>query len=61
MNTYYSEVPQRLCAYRKALKMTQTEMSERLGVKQDHYSRLESGKTLLSYRNLLCVYCKIKM
>lgn len=54
MHVYYSEVPQRLCAYRKALGMTQKEMSERFGVKQDHYSRLESGKTLLSNRNLLC-------
>lgn len=54
MNTYYSEVPQRLCAYRNALEMTQKEMSERFGVQQDHYSRLENGKTLLSYRNLLC-------
>lgn len=54
MNAYYSEVPQRLCAYRKALEMTQKEMAERFGVKQDHYSRLESGKTLLSYRNLIC-------
>lgn len=54
MNTYYSEVPQRLCAYRKALGMTQKEMSERFGVKQDHYSRMESGKTLLSNRNLSC-------
>lgn len=54
MNTYYSEVPQRLWAYRKALGMTQKEMSERFGVQQDHYSRLENGKTLLSYRNLLC-------
>lgn len=54
MNTYYSEVPQRLCAYRKVLGMTQKEMSERFGVKQDHYSRMESGKTLLSNRNLLC-------
>lgn len=34
--------------------MTQKEMSERFGVQQDHYSRLENGKTLLSYRNLLC-------
>ena len=42
MNTYYSEVPQRLCAYRKALEMTQKEMSERFGVQQDHYSRLEN-------------------
>lgn len=54
MHVYYSEVPQRLCAYRKALGMIQKEMSERFGVKQDHYSRLESGKTLLSNRNLLC-------
>lgn len=29
-------------------------MAEKFGVKQDHYSRLESGKTLPSYRNLLC-------
>lgn len=54
MNAYYSEVPQRLCAYRKALGKTQKEMAEKFGVKQDHYSRLESGKTFLSYRNLLC-------
>lgn len=54
MNAYYSEVPQRLCAYRKALEKTQKEMAEKFGVKQDHYSRLESGKTFLSYRNLLC-------
>lgn len=54
MNAYYSEVPQRLCAYRKALEKTQKEMAEKFGVKQDHYSRLENGKTLLSYRNLLC-------
>lgn len=54
MNADYSEVPQRLCAYRKALEKTQKEMAEKFGVKQDHYSRLESGKTFLSYRNLLC-------
>ena len=54
MNAYYSEVPQRLCAYRKALEKTQKEMAEKFGVKQDHYSRLESGKTFLSYRNLIC-------
>lgn len=54
MNAYYSEVPQRLCAYRKALEKTQKEMAEKFGVKQDHYNRLESGKTLPSYRNLLC-------
>lgn len=50
MNAYYSEVPQRLCAYRKALEKTQKEMAEKFGVKQDHYSRLESGKTFLYYK-----------
>lgn len=39
MNADYSEVPQRLCAYRKALEKTQKEMAEKFGVKQDHYSR----------------------
>ena len=40
MNAYYSEVPQRLCAYRKALEKTQKEMAEKFGVKQDaNYAR----------------------
>lgn len=55
MNADYSEVPQRLCAYRKALEKTQKEMAEKFGVKQDHYSRLESGKTYIKLQSMVSV------
>lgn len=53
MSTNYMEIPERLRAYRKALALNQEEMGERLGVGQDHYSKLENGNNIISYNSLI--------
>lgn len=52
MNTDYCEVPKRLLAYRKSLAENQEEMAKRFGIGQDHYSRLESGSNIISYKSM---------
>lgn len=52
MGSSYSEVPERLCEYRKALSLNQEEMGRRFGVGQDHYSKLENGGNVISYKSL---------
>lgn len=49
----YSEIPERLSAYRRALDKTQVEMSEVFAVNQSHYNKLESGQKVISYRSML--------
>lgn len=49
MRQDYSEVIERLQAYRQAQRMTQEEMSAELGVSQGYYAKLESGEHIISY------------
>lgn len=49
MGQDYSEVVERLQAYRQAECKTQKEMSADLGVTQSHYAKLESGANIISY------------
>lgn len=48
----YSEIPQRLLAYRKALGKTQDEMGDMFHVNQSHYLKLEHGLKIISYQCL---------
>lgn len=50
----YSTISERLIAYRKQLALTQMQMAEKLGVTQSHYSKLEAGRTTISFHNLKC-------
>lgn len=52
METGYSSVIDRLKWYRKKLNKTQSGMSEMFEVGQAHYSKLEDGKKIISYRSL---------
>lgn len=49
MRQDYSEVIERLQAYRQAQRMTQEEMSAEMGVSQGYYAKLESGEHIISY------------
>lgn len=52
MGSNYSEIPQRLFAYRKALNMSQEEMGRKLAVNQSHYYKLETGAKIISYKSM---------
>ena len=54
MDKNHLSIPMRLAAYRKLMNLNQTQMGERLGVTQSHYSKQESGLKGVSYRNLKC-------
>ncbi|MDO4313175.1 MAG: helix-turn-helix transcriptional regulator [Eubacteriales bacterium] len=49
MGQDYSEVVERLQAYRRVQRRTQEEMSAVMGVTQSHYAKLESGANIISY------------
>lgn len=49
MGQNYSEVAERLQAYRQAQCKTQKEMSVDMGVTQSHYAKLESGANIISF------------
>lgn len=52
MGSNYSEIPQRLSAYRKALNMSQEEMGRQFAVNQSHYYKLETGAKIISYKSM---------
>lgn len=52
MSSSYSEIPKRLLEYRKALNKNQEEMCKMFAVVQNHYSKLENGLKIISYRSL---------
>lgn len=52
MGSNYSEIPQRLSAYRKALALNQEEMGRQFNVNQSHYYKLETGAKIISYNSL---------
>lgn len=52
MNTNYSRVVGRLSEYRKKLDLTQEQMGIKLGVKQSHYYKLETGSKIISMQSL---------
>lgn len=54
MDKNYLSIPKRLAEYRKLMDLSQTQMGEKFGVTQSHYSKLESGLKGVSFRNLKC-------
>lgn len=52
MNSNYSHVVKRLLEYRKNLDLTQEQMGIKLGVKQSHYYKLETGSKIISMKSL---------
>lgn len=54
MDKSYLSISRRLAEYRRLMNLNQTQMGEKLGVTQSHYSKLESGLKGVSYRNLKC-------
>lgn len=54
MDKNYLSIPMRLAGYRELMNLSQTQMGEKLGVTQSHYSKLESGLKGVSFRNLKC-------
>lgn len=52
MNLNYSRVVGRLSEYRKKLDLTQEQMGIKLGVKQSHYCKLETGSKIISMHSL---------
>ncbi len=52
MENNYLSIPGRLAAYRKLMNLSQTQMGEKFGVTQSHYSKMESGMKGVSFRDL---------
>lgn len=52
MSNIYEEILRRLIQYRMALKLTQTEAGTIIGKTQSQFSKVELGKTVLSYDDL---------
>ncbi len=52
MENNYLSIPGRLAAYRKLMNLSQTQMGEKFGVTQSHYSKMESGMKGVSFRAL---------
>lgn len=53
MDENYSKILQRLKSYRKAVKLSQTEMGQQFAVNQSHYDKLERGQKIISYRSMM--------
>lgn len=58
MNSNYSEIVKRLMEYREKLGLTQIQMSEKLGIDQSHYSKIELGKKIMSWESIESFYEK---
>lgn len=52
MNKNYCDILDRLILYRKMWGNTQEEMSKKFGVTQSHYSKIETGHKIISFRGL---------
>ncbi|MGN0365338.1 MAG: helix-turn-helix domain-containing protein [Suilimivivens sp.] len=52
MRSSYEDFLQRLTQYRQRLNMTQEETSKAIGVTQSQFSKMELGKTIVSYKCL---------
>ena len=55
MNSVYIVVAQRIKQKRKQLKITGVEMGRRLGMSQQHYSRLENGHIKITVDQLITI------
>lgn len=53
MSYTYDKFLQRLVQYRLKLKLTQAETSKALGITQSQFSKMELGKTIVSYKLLV--------
>lgn len=56
MSNDYSKFLQRMAQYRERAKLTQKEVSELLGKDQSQFSKMELGKTVVSYEVLECLW-----
>lgn len=54
MDNHYTEIPQRLLAFRKKYHMSQNEFCGMLGITQNHYTSIENGKFCLTDERLQC-------
>ena len=52
MSSAYDKVLQRLQAYRQTQKLNQDSMSQIMGVTQSHYSKMETGKIVITGEEL---------
>lgn len=52
MRSSYEDFLQRLVQYRQRLNMTQEETSKAIGITQSQFSKMELGKTIVSYKCL---------
>lgn len=55
MHSSYEDFLKRFSQYRLCLNMTQAETSHLLGITQSQFSKMELGKTIVSYKSLKCL------